>query len=133
MKPIKDVYPTIDDECPSFCDYSPLLTSFGYEILLKVDDTGYQGDSRLLFKDGERIGLLIFGWGSCSGCDTLKACDTLQEVDKLRTDLHNEIKWFGSKAEALEYFTKHDWEGDYSWHHGEMREFIIKATSLLAS
>jgi len=132
MKPLKDVYPTIDDEAPSFYDYSPLLTSFGYEIFLKVDDTDYQGDSRLLFKDGERIGLLIFGWGSCSGCDALQACGSFNEVEVLRAQLHEQIKWFESKAEARNYFLTHDWAGDYHGESEETVQFIAQAMPLFA-
>ena len=67
-----------------FCDYRPMIDSFGYEILLQVDDKDYQGDSRLLFRDVSRYGILIFGWGSCSGCDSLQACESLEDVEKLR-------------------------------------------------
>ena len=63
MRPITEVY---SDES-YFGDYQPLLESFEYDILLQIDDNDYQGDSRLLFKDGDRFGILTFGWGSCSG------------------------------------------------------------------
>jgi len=60
-------------------DYTPLISYFGH-IILRVDDTDYQGDSRVLYEEGERYGYLNFGWGSCSGCDSLQACDTASEV-----------------------------------------------------
>jgi hypothetical protein len=81
MKPIKEVYSPheylFDYGGGAYFsapyDYDPLLESFGYEILLKIDDDDYQGDSRLLFKDGKQYGLLIFGWGSCSAGDRAPA------------------------------------------------------------
>lgn len=110
-------------------DYNPLIESFG-EILLQVDDNDYHGDSRaLLFKDGS-YGILIFGWGSCSGCDSLQACSTHEEIAELRDGLESSTKW-GSLNETLEYLLNHDWEGDYSWGQPETREFVEKAIEVL--
>ncbi len=137
MKPINEVYPESAKEeaeggyfyGPS--SYSPLLDSLGYETILRVDDRDYQGDSRLIFKDGDRRGLLIFGWGSCSGCDALQACDSMKDIDDLRNSLHGSIKWFDTAAECLAYFKTHDWAGDYSWHNDETKEFVAAAIKLL--
>lgn len=99
--------------------------------MLQVDDNDYQGDSRLLFRDGNRIGVMIFGWGSCSGCDALQACQTYAGIEELRTELHNGVHWFDSVAEALAYFETHDWGGDYSWHAEETKRFVAEGTELL--
>lgn len=137
MKDIREVYPLSDydvengETFPWVSDYVPMLESMG-AVLLQVDDDDYQGDSRVLYRDGERVGLLIFGWGSCSGCDALQACSTYGEVDALRGELLNGIKWFASPADALQYFNTHDWEGDYSWSDDKSREFVAKAQALLA-
>jgi hypothetical protein len=112
-------------------DYDPLLKSFGYEILLKVDDNGYQGDSRLIFKDGDRYGLLIFGWGSCSGCDALQACDSYEEIEELRQKLHNEIIW-DTKEGLLKYIKEKDWELEWCWHYEETKRFVDEAIKLLS-
>lgn len=133
MKDIREVYPDAQDEY-GFCapsDYGPLLESLGYEILLQVDDVDYQGDSRVLFRDGNRYGLLVFGWGSCSGCDALQACDSYEEIELLRSDLHNRIQWFASAAEALRYFETHDWMGDFCWHQEETKQFVEQAVAIL--
>src|SRR5581483_8336566 len=115
MKPINEVYPEhAKDEAEGDYfygpgSYQPLLESFGYDIVLQVDDDDYQGDSRLIFKDDSRYGLLIFGWGSCSGCDSLQACDSMKEIEQLRADIHNNIIWKDSAAELLEFTEKRDW------------------------
>lgn len=115
-------------------DYDPLLRSWGYGVLLQVDDEDYQGDSRLLLKrwisGGMQYGYLKFGWGSCSGCDSLQACSTLEEIEALRRELHAQIRW-GTRPELLEFFKTHDWQGDYDWHHGETRRFVRAAVVLL--
>jgi hypothetical protein len=137
MKPINEVYPDEAKEeakrayfyGPS--DYAPLLESFGFNIPLKVDDDYFQGDSRLILKDGDRYGILIFGWGSCSGCDALQACNSMLEIDQLRTELLGQIQWFESKAACLEWVNKHKWDLDHSWHADETKRFIEQAKELL--
>ena len=111
-------------------DYTPILKSFG-KILLQVDDEDYSGDSRVLyeFPDGT-YGYLQFGWGSCSGCDALQACDNPEEVEDLIDMLQASIKHFDSAEEGLKYFLEHDWEGDYSWHCKEQKEFIEHSIEL---
>ena len=75
---VKSLYPLESESAYfTFYSYQPLLESFG-EILLKVDDEDYSGDSRLIFKKGEMYGFLIFGWGSCSGCDWLQGCNSYE-------------------------------------------------------
>ena len=112
-------------------DYNPMIEDFG-DVLFKVDDDGYQGDSYILYgymhKDS-RFGFLNFGWGSCSGCDALQACSTWEEVQELYEDLRSQIKWFDSAEEAYKWFTGHDWEGDYSTK--EKKWFIKIATCIL--
>lgn len=134
MKPISEVYPDLAGR-ESFYgpgDYGPLLLSMGHEIMLQVDDDDYQGDSRLLLKDGDKVGYLQFGWGSCSGCDALQACNTIGEIEELRDELKSQIRWFDTKADAHKFFEEHDWEGDYSWHHEVQKQFVIEAKALLA-
>jgi hypothetical protein len=127
MKPIADVY---EAGTRYFSGYQPLLDSFEYEILYQVDDEDYQGDSRIIFKDGDRYGVLIFGWGSCSGCDAMEACDSIEDVEKLRTELHDTIRW-GALEETIQYFKAHDWNGDFSYHAKETKIFIEKGLKLL--
>ncbi len=133
MKAIEEVYAELvtGDYFYGPSDYNPLLRSFGHEILLQVDDEDYQGDSRLVFKDGNRHGLLIFGWGSCSGCDALQACDSLKEVDELRSQLKSEIIWKDSKSELHQFIKDRDWETQYCWHSDETKQFVEKALALL--
>ena len=111
-------------------DYQPMLNAFG-NIVLQIDDEGYQGDSRVLYDNDGEIGFLLFGWGSCCGCDALQACDTIEEVQELCDKLQNDIKWFEDKETSLEWFCTHDWEGDYSWYEEKTREFVSKAKDYL--
>ena len=137
MHPIEELYP--DASYPY--DYRPMLESIG-EILLQVDDHDYQGDSRVLYHNpaslsdlhsivgsSDEYGILIFGWGSCSGCDSLQSCTSHAEIEELRTSLMQGIQHF-SREECIQYLQHHDWEGDF--HNGdETREFVEKALLIL--
>ena len=127
-----DVKQLYENDRWGWYDYQPMLDAFG-KIAIQVDDDDYQGDSRLLYDENGKIGVLIFGWGSCSGCDALQACGSLEEVQELCDELQEDIKWFEDKTQALEYFTNHDWQGDYSWHSTETKEFINKCIEYLSA
>ena len=127
-----DVKQLYENERWGWYDYQPMLDAFG-KIAIQVDDDDYQGDSRLLYDENGKIGVLIFGWGSCSGCDALQACGSLWEVQELCDSLQEDIKWFDDKAQALEYFANHDWQGDYSWHQMETKKFINKCIEYLSA
>lgn len=113
-------------------DYQPMLDAFG-NIVVQIDDHDYQGDSRVLYDEAGRIGILIFGWGSCSGCDALQACKSIEDVQQLCDELQDEIKWFDDKNQALQWVLTHDWRGDYSWHRerNETQTFIAKCVDYL--
>ena len=103
MKKAKELY----ENKGYWYDYQPMLDEFG-EILLQVDDDDYQGDSFLIYKKGNKYGLLIFGWGSCSGCDALQACDNIDEVQELMDSLYDSITWFNSLQELKNYISNND-------------------------
>lgn len=110
--------------------YQPILNAFG-NIALQVDDDNYSGDSRVLYNEDGKFGVLIFGWGSCSGCDALLACDTHEEIQEVIDELQGRITWLDDALSALHYFKTHDWQGDYSWHYEETKEFVEKCIAYL--
>lgn len=119
MKTAKELY----GNSINWCDYQPMLEEFG-QIILQVDDNDYQGDSRVIYQDEEKFGYLIFGWGSCSGCDALQACDSIEEVQTLMDSLFHQIRWFDSLPKLQEYFRSKDWKLEYAWHTEETKKFI---------
>lgn len=133
-KDIKELYPDLDQHGYFYGpgDYQPLLDSFG-DIAIQVSDSDYQGDTRVLYKRGRQYGVLIFGWGSCSGCDSLQACDSYDELDQLRDGLEKDIKW-RTKRETLAWLKDtRAREGEYSWHAQETRDFYAQCIALLES
>lgn len=113
--------------------YDDLVTSFGYERRLEVEDGSYQGDTRALLRNPEtgEWGVLYFGWGSCSGCDALQACSDEREVEALREELHGQIVWKADAAAMLAYLEKHDWEGDAGGDGEGVRAFREGAGRML--
>lgn len=81
-------------------EYRAVVETFG-EVLAETEWGSYQGDSLYLVKDGDRFGVLTFGWGSCSGCDALRAVEDQADLDKVQDDLENGIRWFDDIPAAL--------------------------------
>lgn len=115
-----------------YYSYGQLLESFEVEVLHRVDDDDYQGDTRVLLRDGDRYGILTFGWGSCSGCDALEACRDYEEVTELRDGLWNRVHWEPSREAMLEYVNDKDWPLEYSWSSKEHRQFVADIKKMLA-
>lgn len=125
------LYPE-EEEGSWFCvsDYDPIIKSFG-EVLVQVDDEDYSGDTRVLLRKNDRYGFLIFGWGSCSGCDALQACNNFREVDELIDNLEGGIKWFDTLAEAQLYIANdEEREGSYYCHDKEWKRFKSAALAV---
>lgn len=125
---VKELYPDVEWTYGTG-SYQPMVDSFG-RVILQVDDHDYQGDTRVLYEKDGLYGLLIFGWGSCSGCDALQACTCIEDAENLRARLESSIDW-KSASELLNYVLTHDWEGDYSGSSSEAKEFVEKAKELL--
>lgn len=114
--------------------YDDLIGSLDVRIVLRVDDNDYQGDTRILLTDGQRWGILILGWGSCSGCDAFEAAaGDVAELARLQRQLWDDIHWEPSAADLLAYVEGKDWGLDYSWHEEAGRAFIAKVTDWLRS
>lgn len=120
MKPIAEVYPDCrtvssltDDRYFDYpTNYQPMLESLEGDIIAQADQADYSGDSLVLYSKGITFGFLSFGWGSCSGCDSLQACCSYTDIDKLRTRLKDGIQW-KTLDEMLNFLRNHDWEGSF--------------------
>ena len=87
--------------------YETLINSITDKVDWKVVSgfTDYQGD--FFFFGEDKLGKVYFvnsGYGSCSGCDALKACDTYEELLSLRERLKTKIRQFDSLDEFVEWF-----------------------------
>lgn len=137
---VLNVYPELNNNDDGYfyvgC-YEPMVEAFGRRIIVAVDVQDYQGDSYRLIADGweagQRYGVLIFGWGSCSGCDALQACSSVKEVQELMDHLQDSVMWFADKDGLRKYMAEHDWGGDWSWHQEESHDFRRQVQEFLDS
>ncbi len=119
--------------------YDDLITSMEVEVLIEVSDDDYQGDTRALVKDGNRYGVLTFGWGSCSGCDALQAAwgyrdeddpEAIRQITELRDQMWGEIHWEPDATSILRYLREKDWSLEYM-DGEETRRFVAESTKAL--
>jgi hypothetical protein len=116
-----------------YLDYVDLYTSSDLEVVLKTDAGDYQGDSFLLLKDSVgRYGYAEFGWGSCSGCDSLQACSSPKEYEELRQQLVGGIVWRDTADEMLDFFYTRDWEVQWSSNKEEHEGFRKEVVEYLS-
>ena len=100
-------------------DYDYLMDCIEGDIICKASGGDWQGDSWFLFKQDNNYGYLVFGWGSCSGCDALQACTNVDDVEELLTHLNDSIIW-KDKEEMLEYFKTKDWSTEFFYSYGNI-------------
>jgi len=92
----------------------------------------------VLVRDGERIGFLVWGWGSCSGCDAFEgACEESNAeaaLTELRESLVGSIVWKDSAEDMLVYLTEKDFEIERIGYDADLAaRFKSAATSALQS
>lgn len=110
--------------------YDELIESMEVEVLVEESDNDYQGSTFCLVREGGRVGHLVFGWGSCSGCDALQACDSHADVVDLRNSLYAEIDWFPSTALLMKWLNG-DQETQWYGHDETWKTFKAKANKTL--
>ena len=116
MKKIVDQYPS----------YETLIESFGVEIVADFHDADYQGDSYYLLQNGNEYGILIFGWGSCSGCDALEGSyGSTEDLTALRDELWESVVW-RSRASMKDYVSAKDFKLEWYGHRSAGEEFIAE-------
>lgn len=129
---MKDLDSKTEDKYPQW-EYEELVDSMGVKVLHSVDIGQYEGDTMSLVKEGCRYGLLVYGWGSCSGCDAAQGCRTVKEATELRDQIWNEIHWEDSKKSMHKYISDKDlaleWYGTLD-DKGEVAKFIDKILEL---
>lgn len=117
-------------------NYETLIESFEIESLITVEDNDYQGSSYILLRNNNNYGILIFGWGSCSGCDTLQditdsysnsnqvtKIEILKNLNDFRNELYESITW-RSRDEIEEYMRTKDFGLEWYGHNDGGRKFV---------
>lgn len=127
MSNLPGLFAPIPDD-PSYRDLVHTFAAIG----LQVDDSDYEGDSWLLVSDGTRFGVLMFGWGSCSGCDALQAAyGDRAALAELRADLARSVHWEPDAAALLAYVESKDWSLDFRGDADPAKAFRKRAIEIL--
>ena len=118
--------------------YEPIIEALAEEhgpVLLRHDDTGYDGDTHVVFGHaGGAVTYLCFGWGSCSGCDAAEAVSSEQDADALITHLAGSVELFDSlELFRAELHRKGYASPDYRWQVKEFVEGFLPALDLLVT
>ena len=119
----------------SFPSYQRLVESYGYEVLDSISLGSYQGDIVMVVGNmAGQYGLLVTGYGSCSGCDALEGCgNRVDELEELRERLCASVI-FHSPAEMIETLEHRDWGGQYyssEYDEPEFKEWLSKVKEAL--
>lgn len=105
-------------------EYNELVGALGLEVIKTEDFGSFQGDTITLVKEGERYGVLVFGWGSCSGCDALQACHEWSQVDELALDLYRAIRWSDTREGIAEVVEDADHRNEWFLYDEEAKAFL---------
>lgn len=101
-------------------NYTEVLRSLGLRFLAAKDLGYYQGDWVGLIHDDDanRFGLVIIGYGSCSGCDEWYAAETIERKLEIIQKIVAGVKWFDSLDLAKVYINDATIQ-ETQWHSHE--------------
>lgn len=117
-------------------DYGSLIESAGLTIEARWDQNDWQGETFMVVRPKDdlsgKVGLLNYGWGSCSGCDPFQgAVDfrgdneaSAKNLEELRAGLINAITWFPSPAELLAAIESPDYRRQFYISDWMLDEFV---------
>jgi thioredoxin-related protein len=131
MSIVYDLYPMVVDrngDLNWISDYTPIVESFG-KVVVRVDEDNYQGDSYVYYHEGDKHGVLVFGWGSCSGCDALQACKSIKDIEELIESLRKNIRWFDSASSLYNWINDKEYHKTQYHYHVEDWDRFVKLTN----
>lgn len=109
MSIARSLYPTCFQRTYSYVDdYAPIIAYLG-ETLVHADIGHRQGDTYLLLRTSNGYGFVVIGYGSCSGCDALRACKSYEDVDNLISGIQSSMKTFDTLADAQLHIANNDY------------------------
>ena len=94
----------------------------------------YQGDYIAVLRDDGRIGVLVYGYGSCSGCDAIQAeyqygsnWRDQPAMRQLVEEMRQTIRWFDSAPAAQAWLVMCN---DFWVHEAGAKAFVAKQLGL---
>ena len=110
----KVYFPDLKDEHDYFNvpHMEELIKSSGCDVIGSLRLGSWSGDVIMVLRANNKFGLLVFGYGSCSGCDALQACDNYKELFDLRENRYDSVVW-KEYEEFVDYLKNKDWETEF--------------------
>lgn len=128
--------------------YDEALKRLGYEILAWEVFGSWQGDYAAIVEKDDRLGFVVIGYGSCSGCDSLQdvgwyffgydeennenAIKKDKQLRALIKEVEKEIVW-GTPSELVrKILVGNRWSEGIQWHRDddgfkESRRALVEA------
>jgi len=97
-----------------------------YFAAVMEDRYGYETS----YSASEPIGLLVIGYGSCSGCDEWEGAYTAMERLDVLTRIVESIKWFDNLGLLKEYLASSDPKLEWYAHEEKWPDFLEKVNGL---
>ncbi|MFE7717550.1 hypothetical protein ACFU44_00740 [Nocardia rhizosphaerihabitans] len=121
-------------------NYLKILHAAGLKTVISSDlNQDYQGDIAAVvqeshywnkFSDYDKVGFIILGYGSCSGCDQWEASSTVEQRLQDAAVHANNIRWFNTVKELTEYLRSSDRQYEWYGHEERWGEFVSAVASL---
>lgn len=113
--------------------YVEAIKAMELKVLAEADLGYYQGDWVGLVKneafsyDGQDYGVIVVGYGSCSGCDEWQATGDPAKRAELVAKLLRDAKWFAELDEAKAYVADPDRALEFYSHEDGWPAFVEAA------
>ena len=114
-----------------YSSYDDIVKTWGFEIINTAMIGDYTGDFVAVLYTQGMYGLLVHGYGSCSGCDELLGCETEQDVVELSCYLRNTIRPYPDFESLKRDSLKKDGRFWYMYDK-DFEEFLNETESLIA-
>jgi hypothetical protein len=110
--------------------YYEIVSNWGYEIVDWATFGDWSGDYVYILRKGDSLGVSVFGYGSCSGCDALDGLEGLQNFDELVKSLSDsmlsQVRWYANAPAAINHYNGKGSGADWWEFDNEIREWIIE-------
>jgi len=104
--------------------YIDLIKSANLEVIDHLTMGEYQGDLLMIVKKDNQFGMIVAGFGSCSGCDAFQSCrDDKRKLNKLRDKLCNGVIWKDITS-FISYLRTKKWRNEFYCGEEKLPEFI---------
>ena len=109
--------------------YQEALAGIGVRATLNTHIGDYQGDWAAVVKDdggyytSGAVGFLVYGYGSCSGCDEWEAAESAVERAEIVVRMATAIRWFDTVGELKAWLLSDDRQLSFFYPEEGWREF----------